>query len=137
MNMIDSLQKGDMKMKLLITVLSVALYICSPAVFAHGKSTERFIPVGQSPQSGKMTVLGVIQTIDPKAKTVTLVQDGRIHSIAITANTKIWLDRSKLKVTNLEVGFEGLKKGLLAEAKCPAGNCSGPITAEWIKVQIK
>ena len=124
-------------MKLFITVLCVALSICSAAVFAHGKSTERYIPVGQSPQSGKMTVLGVIQTIDAKTKTVTLEQDGRIQSVSITASTKIWLDRSKLKVTNLEVGFEGLKKGLLAEAKCPAGNCSGLIAAEWIKVQIK
>ncbi len=107
------------------------------AASAH-EMTERYIPVGQSPGlSGKYTVIGKIQTINVRDQTVAIVGTTGSWSAKVTEKTKIWLDRSKLRLTNLKGTFSDLRPGATVEVK-PEGHLRGVFSgpAEWIKVQI-
>lgn len=117
--------------------MSALLWLGSPAPAAH-EMTERYIPVGQSPGlSGKYTVIGKVQTIDARNQTVAIAGATRTSSAKITERTKIWLDRSKLRLTNVKGTFSDLRPGLTVEVKHEGhrrGTSSGP--AEWVKVEI-
>ena len=117
--------------------MSALLWVGAPAPTAH-EMTERYIPVGQSPGlSGKYTLIGKVQTIDARDRTVAIAGSTGTSSAKITERTRIWLDRSKLRLTNLKGAFSDLRPGLTVEVKLEGhrrGASSGP--AEWIKVQV-
>jgi hypothetical protein len=96
---------------------------------AHAQqATEQYIPIGQSPGvSGKSSLIGVIVEVDAATKTVTVGE----RTVRITERTFIWLDRTKLKLTNLTGKFEDLQKGRRVEVKFQAG------VAEWVKIEAK
>ena len=100
--------------------------------------TEQYIPIGQSPGlSGKHTVIGKLQSVNPQEKTCTVAGTTGALNVRITERTKIWLDRSMSRKTNLTGTFSDLRQGLTVEVKpegSQRGAQSGP--AEWIKVQI-
>jgi hypothetical protein len=113
----------------------VAALLCGPS-FAHGqKSTERYIPIGKSPGlSGKYTSLGLITDVNVRARTITIADTAGRKTVQITDTTSIWLDRSKLKKSNLTGRFTDLVKGRRVEAKYqqpPRGQ-----VAEWVKVEV-
>ncbi len=117
--------------------MSALLWGGPPAPSAH-EMTERYIPVGQSPGlSGKYTVMGKIQAINAQDQTVTILGTTGTWRAKITERTKIWLDRSQLRLTNLKGAFSDLRPGLTVEVKHEdhrRGVSSGP--TEWIKVQL-
>src|SRR5437870_6073785 len=97
--------------------MSVFLGGGPPAPSAQ-EMTERYIPVGQSPGlSGKYTVIGKIQTTNARDQTVAIVGTTRSWSAKVTEKTKIWLDRSKLRLTNLKGTFSDLRPGATVEVK--------------------
>ena len=114
------------------------LFLGAPPAPSAQEMTERFIPVGQSPGlSGKATVIGKIQAINARDQTVTIAGPAGTWSAKVTERTKIWLDRSMSRKTNLTGTFSDLRQGLTVEVKpegSQRGAQSGP--AEWIKVQI-
>jgi hypothetical protein len=100
--------------------------------------TERFIPIGESPGlSGKYTVIGKLQSVNAREQTCSVVAASGALNVKVTSRTKIWLDRSRLRQTNLKGTFADLRPGATVEVK-PEGHqrgvSSGP--AEWIKVQV-
>ncbi|MGH9576481.1 MAG: DUF5666 domain-containing protein [Terriglobales bacterium] len=99
---------------------------------AHAqKSTERYIPIGQSPGlSDKYTYIGTIQAVAPEKRTITA--GGR--TVKITDQTRIWLDRSKLKQSNLIGNISNLQPGSRVEVKYD--DPARPQAADWIKVEI-
>jgi hypothetical protein len=109
----------------------------APAAFAH-EMTERYIPVGQSPGlSGKYSIIGTLQSVNAREQTVAIARPAGTASAKITQRTQIWLDRSKLRQTNLKGTIADLRPGLTVEVKLEGharGATSGP--AEWIKVEI-
>lgn len=115
-------------------VIAVTL-LCGTS-YAHGqKATEQYIPIGQSPGlSGKHTYIGMISDTDPRALTITTADrtPGR-RTLKITGKTRIWLDRSKLKLTNLSGSFADLQKGRRVEVKYADPERR---QAEWVKVEI-
>jgi hypothetical protein len=121
--------------KLLIAATVLAALLANFS-FAHGqKQTERYIPVGQSPGvSGKSTWIGTIEATDPKARTITLAQGERRHTVAVNERTRIWLDRSRLKLTALNGSYGDLRPGRRVEVKY--GDATGAGIAEWIKVEV-
>jgi len=104
---------------------------------AHGQeATERYIPIGQSPGvSGTLTSIGEIAEVDPRERTVTIAEAAGRRTVRITDKTRIWIDRSKLKLTNLTGSFGDLEKGRLMEVKYedPADRQ----IADWVKVEAK
>jgi hypothetical protein len=110
-----------------LTVATALLW--DPTAAESQMMTEQFIPIGQSPGlSDKYTYIGEIESVDPAARRITL--GGR--SIVVTARTRIWLDRSTLKQTNIAGGFVDLRPGRRAEVKYE--DAARKERAEWIKV---
>lgn len=121
------------------TILSGAAFLLlSVAALrpAHAqKATEQFIPLGQSPGvSEKLTSIGQIAATDPRERTLTVVEPAGPRTVKITEKTRIFLDRSKLKQTNLTGTFADLQKGRRVEVKY-----EDPVlkqAADWVKVEI-
>jgi hypothetical protein len=118
------------------TGLAVALSLLCATVYAHGqKATERYIPIGQSPGVSRThTWIGEITEVDARARTVTIADSAGTHTVQITEKTRIWLDRSKLKKTNLTGRFADLQKGRMVEVKYESPERRD--AADWVKVEI-
>jgi len=115
------------------TLVLIAALVGIPP--AHGQeATERYIPIGQSPGvSGKLTSIGEITEVDPRERTVTIAEPAGRHTVRITDKTRIWIDRSKLKLTSVTGSFGDLQTGRRVEAKYedPASREA----ADWVKVE--
>ena len=124
--------------RFLVTAMVIAVFVWGSASSAHGqKATEMYIPLGQSPgASGKHTVIGTIEALDPQNRTVTIAGSSGRHTATITNRTKIWLDRSTQKLNNQKGTFSDLQVGRTVEIKYEDPKQMGRGAAEWIKVQL-
>ena len=99
------------------------------------EATEIYIPVGQSPGlSGEYTTLGKISKINTNKRTISMSDSAGSYNLKITDKTKIWLDRSKLKLRNKKGSIKDVREGMLAEVKYQKNKQGGSV--EWIKVQL-
>ena len=118
-----------------IIILTIILCWVSYDIYAQ-KETEVFIPVGKSPGvSGKYSVIGRVESVNWSDSSVTISQEGGLKNVKITRNTKIYLDRSKLKLTNRKCSMADCKPGRLVEAKYKDNKPGSSI--EWLKVQLE
>ncbi len=115
-----------------LAIAAVIAALLAGASYAHGqRQTERYIPLGQSPGlSGKVTYLGAIEAADPAARTITVAR----QTIRVNDQTRIWLDRSRMKLTTLDGSFADLQPGRRIEVM-PAGSDRGA-PAAWIKIEL-
>jgi hypothetical protein len=115
-------------------VLIAAIVSGSPA---HGQeATDRYIPLGRSPGiSGTFTSIGEIVEVDPRERTMTIAEAAGRRTVKITDKTRIWIDRSKLKLTNVTGSFADLEKGRRVEAKYL--DPTDRHVADWVKVEAK
>ncbi|MFI5404002.1 MAG: hypothetical protein ACHQ1G_13770 [Planctomycetota bacterium] len=114
-------------------LLLVALGVLAAPRAQGQKATERFIPIGKSPGlSGKRTYMGKIGTVDADGRTI----GGKTWSATVTDRTRIWLDRTKLGLSNTKGTVKDLKPGAVIEVKYEGREkkTSGP--AEWIKIEV-
>jgi hypothetical protein len=99
------------------------------------RSTEQFIPIGLSPGiSQKQTSIGTVESMNLRDLVVTVDESGTRRTVRLTPRTHIWLDRSKLKLPNLEGGPGDLQPGRRIEIKF-----ENPVlrqVADWVKVEI-
>jgi len=123
-------------MRTFLTAIGAMIALLAAGSHAHGqKATEQYIPIGQSPgMSHKYTWIGEIAQADARARTLTIVEAAGKHTVQITDETRIWLDRSKLKQTNLSGTFADLQPGRRAEVSYQ-GPKPGQVAA-WVKVEI-
>ncbi len=99
------------------------------------KATERYIPLGHSPGlSGKSTTIGQIEAVDAGRRTLHIAGPAGAREVAITDGTTIWLDRTRLGLSNTEGAMTDCRRGLTAEVKYqdPARRR----LAEWIKLRL-
>ncbi len=100
------------------------------------KATEVYIPIGKSPGlSGKYAVYGKIDRVDYQNKTITMSNSSGSYLVTVTERTMIFLDRSKVKLTNSYGTFADCKKDMMAEVRFADDSQAKP--AEWIKLQIE
>ena len=104
--------------------------------FAHGqKSTEQYIPIGKSPGlSGKYTYIGVLTDVKAQTRTISLADSAGPTTLKVTDTTRIWLDRSKVKKSNISGKFTDLVKGRRVEVKYAHPDRKN--VAEWVKVEV-
>jgi hypothetical protein len=123
-------------MRILLSVTGMLVAMLCAISYAHGqKATEQFIPIGQSPGvSEKYTSIGEIADVNAAARTVTIADPAGRRTVRITDKTRIWLDRTKLKQSNLSGSFADLQKGRRAEVKYEDPGRRD--VAEWVKVEI-
>ncbi len=122
-----------------ISRLSLAIMMAvllSQVSSAYGqKLTEQFIPIGKSPGlSQKYTTIGEVEQFDSGSQTLTLTTTSGKHSLKLTDKTRIWLDRSKIKLTNIKGSTADLQKGRKVEVKYE--DYPNKTSAEWIKIEI-
>ena len=121
--------------RLLKAAVLLAVSVAAPGPAYPQKATEQFIPLGQSPGvSGKLTWIGEIVGTDVAQRTLTIGEAQGAHTAKITEKTRIFLDRSKLKQSNVTGTFADLQKGRRAEVKYE-GQAPTP-SADWVKVEI-
>jgi tetrahydromethanopterin S-methyltransferase subunit D len=125
-------------MRRLLALQCVALVAMLTATAALAQRvTERYIPIGQSPGlSGKHTVIGTISAVDAKGRTLTCSHEAGTITMRVTDRTKVWLDRSKAKQSNLTGSFTDCMAGRRMEAKYVNNDRRPLAEVEWIKVQI-
>ena len=125
--------------KFLLALLAAGTLLWGGTPYAHGqKAAEMFIPTGQSPGlSGKVTVMGKIEAINPQERSITIAGPSATLSARVTDRTQIWLDRSKLRQTNQAGTFADLRVGRTVEVKYEGAQHRGEGPAEWIKVQLE
>jgi len=123
-------------MRTLLSVAGILVAMLCAISHAHGqKATEQYIPIGQSPGvSQKYTWIGEIADADARLQTVTIADPAGRRTVRITDKTRIWLDRTKVKASNLTGSFADLQKGRRAEVKYedPARRD----VADWVKVEV-
>ena len=123
-------------MRSLLSGLGTALVLLCASSHAHGqKATEQYIPIGQSPGVSEKyyATVGKIADVNPQEQTVTVADPAGARTVKITEKTRIWLDRTKLKQTNVPGRFADLQKGRRAEIKYADERRE---IAEWVKVEI-
>ena len=117
----------------------LALALCAAVRDAHAQeTTERFIPVGQSPGiSGTRSYQGEIVSVNLQGKTFTVrdVQgEHAIRTIRVAPGTRIWLDRSAQQITNVDGSMTDLEVGRRVEVLYVDDRRRE--TADWIKVVV-
>lgn len=99
-----------------------AIIFCMLCAVSHAqKSTELYIPIGRSPglsAQGK-TITGTVTKVDGDTITV------GAHTIRVTADTKIFLDRSAVKKISSYGSRSDIKLGAFVES----------YTSEWLKIR--
>jgi hypothetical protein len=124
-----------MRDRLLRTSFALVLAHGAAIAAAQGRLTEQFIPIGRSPGlSYKVTVIGEIQSRDGDKRTITVAGPSGPRSAQITDRTRIWLDRSSMKASNVEGTFDDLKVGRRVECKFEEAERAKAL--EWIKVEV-
>jgi len=127
--MIETIQARRM-----LGIWTILVALCSAVPGAAHKATERYIPIGQSPGvSNVLTKVGKIEAVDPVRKSITIATPSGPLVIGIREDSKIWIDRTKLKQSNLEGGFADLKSGNLVEIKFL--DPDNKRIADWVKVE--
>lgn len=99
--------------------------------------TEIYIPLGKSPGvSGKYSLIGRVESFNmiDSSMTITL-NTGNRKTMVITSVCDIYLDKSKLRLSNKNGYCGDIKKGLLVEAKYFDNKPDRLI--EWLKIQIE
>lgn len=117
-------------------LISTSLLICSflgITVNYAQESTEQFIPIGMSPGiSNKYSYIGNIVSINRANKTFTVQSNRGIKTITVTPLTRFWIDRSKIKQTNLEASFNDCEKGNKVEVMHERDDDH---IADWVKIE--
>ena len=99
------------------------------------ETTEQYIPIGQSPGvSGKYSYIGKIVEVDQVAHTITVQSERGTKTIGVIPATRIWLDRSKVKNTNVIASYSDCEVGRLVEVMYDHDNQE---IADWIKIESK
>lgn len=99
------------------------------------EATEQFIPIGESPGvSREESYLGECVAYDAEDRVLQMHDNRGTRRILITEKTRIWLDRSPIKETNV-VGDPGdLLPGRRMEVRY--ADPDDKEVADWVKVEI-
>ena len=118
--------------KILEILLAVSLFLGFAGSYAQ-QTTEKFIPIGMSPGvSGKSSYQGSITAVNSGDNSFSMQTDGDIKIIGVASTTRIWLDRSRSRKSNLDGEFSALKTGSRVEVLADPTDMT---KAVWIKIE--
>jgi len=124
-----------MKRICLSAVIAIVLMLSIIPIVYGQKSTEQYIPIGKSPGiTRKYSMMGEIEQCDPATKSLTVISTYGKTTMKVTDETRIYLDRSKLRQRNIKGNFSDLQKGRKVEVKYK--DPQNKTTADWIKIEI-
>ena len=98
------------------------------------KTTELYIPIGQSPGlSDSYNLIGTIDSVDAENQTLSVTIASGTVTVLTTEFTLFFLDKSNLRQSNQYGAFSDLKPGMVVEVRFEADKRHRP--AEWIKLK--
>jgi len=117
--------------------LLLIVILCAVSFCLHAqKETEVFIPIGKSPGvSGKYSMICTVQAIKVSDSIMAIKQESGDMNLKITEQTKVYLDKSKLKLQNKKGTVADIKPGITMEVKYVDNKPGNPV--DWIKVLIE
>ena len=111
------------------------IFLGMAATGAAEKTTELYIPVGQSPGlSDSLSLIGKIDAVDVENQTLTVTGAAGTFTVLTTEFTRIFLDRSRLHLPNQYGTFSDLKPSGVVEVRFEGDRKHRP--ADWIKLLI-
>jgi hypothetical protein len=115
----------------------VAVLLLLGATAALGQRlTEMYIPIGKSPGlSGRHTMIGTISAVDAKARRITCAYGSETTTMQLTDRTRVWIDRSRAKLTSLNGTLSDCVVGRRMEARWVKDERKAGGEVEWIKVE--
>ena len=120
-------------MSIRVIVVAALVWGMLVAVASAQRSTEMYIPIGQSPGLAGKTSIGTIASVDVTAQTL-VVNDGTVQrTVRCDERTPIWVDRSAEKRSSETGALSNCKVGQRVEVKY-VDNAKDAGQAEWIKV---
>lgn len=116
----------------LAALLMSSLLLGSTSTFGQ-QTTEQYIPIGKSPGiSTKYTYIGSIVSVDEQAQTIVVESNRGSKTIRVMPTTRLWLDRSRKKRTNIKASYSDCEVGRRVEVMYDHDNRS---VAAWIKIE--
>ena len=114
------------------TILLIVPLAATNVVYGQ-QTTEQYVPIGQSPGiSDKYSYIGNIVSVDRDAHTLTVESDRGTKTIRVLPKTRIWLDRSKVKRTNIAASYSDCEVGRKIEVMYDHDDQD---VADWIKIE--
>lgn len=122
-------------MKSLTRTIPVALLsLLAAGQLAAQMATEQFIPIGESPGLSSIhTDVGRIRGFDAASRTLSVESGGSTRPVRITDVTRIWVDRSASKLSNLDGDTSDLAAGRRVEVSYV--DPRNRQAANWVKVE--
>ena len=121
--------------KLLAGVAVMGLWLGCLAPVHGQEMTEMYIPIGRSPGvSGKSSLVGAIDSVNLQKQTLAVSGPSGIQAVVLTDRTRIWLDRTQVRLPNQSGTRANLQKGLRVEVKFRGADQKR--VAEWVKLQV-
>jgi hypothetical protein len=118
-----------------VLVVVVATALLASAARAQ-ETTEIFIPIGRSPGlSGETTVMGAIVSLDEGSGILKVSSDAGEHTARITAETRLYLDRTEMAAPNELASLADLRAGRRCEIHYVYEGGTRTERAKWIKVR--
>jgi hypothetical protein len=115
-----------------ITLLSL-LTLATGTIAQAQRTTERFIPLGQSPGlSGKVTLIGSVSAVDRGDGSLAVQSSAGSQRVKVTNATRLWLDRSGAQQPTQSATMADLRPGRRIEVKFT--DDSDRSVADWIKI---
>jgi hypothetical protein len=119
-------------MERLCMLACAVLLAAAPA--AAQRTTEQFIPIGQSPGvSGKLTVIGTIGSVDAAGRTFTVTTPSGPVRIALGDQTRVWIDASRVQKPARRGGIGDVQGGRRVEVLFE--DPSTHTRALWVKIE--
>jgi hypothetical protein len=126
-----------MKRAFTYLAMAVAIWVTMPNLLAQ-RATELYIPIGKSPGiSGKCSMLGTIDSVDTSEGVVYMHDStGYYYEVQVGDETKIYLDKSELKLSNKVGSLADCKVGDYCEVLYQSRSRKKSGEGEWIKVRV-
>lgn len=113
-------------------LLAALALVAVPLPVLAQQTTERFIPIGQSPSvSGRTAIIGTV--VGYADGVLTVDAPAGLQRVRVLPRTLIWIDRSALQQTNVSGAAADLQAGRRVEVKFVDPQARS--AAEWVKVQ--
>lgn len=117
-----------------ILLALLVLLAAQPSAVQAQQATERFIPLGASPGvSGKTAMMGTVVGYADGVLTLSSPAYPGPQRVRMAAATRIWLDRSTARQSNVPGSATDLRPGRRVEIRFV--DPSRREVAEWVKVE--
>jgi len=119
--------------KISTVMLLLTITFWGPSLSYAQQSAEQFIPIGMSPGiSNKYSYIGNITVVNRQTNSFVMQTSTGEKEITISPSTRMWLDRSKKKKTNVEASIDDCEAGRTVEVMHSRENEN---IADWVKIE--